>query len=237
MLISVGDMTTHIDRFKGLALMWSAWRDVSMRFLSGRGLTRVRGAVVSLATVALLTTSLAHGFVEIDAEAARRLRGGEIIVSVTAMPEGGGRVVAVLDIPTSRARVWDVMLDCQRSLRIVESLKSCKVTSADPNGRWDVREHVVAWGWLALIVRSTFRSEYVAYDSIRFKRTGGDLKSLQGRWRLEPLDGDHRTRLHYEAVIDPGVPVPGFVVRNAIEVDARKTLSALRKEATGDGAR
>jgi hypothetical protein len=225
-------MTTDIVHFKGLAPMWCALKKALSRFSSWRGVARV---IVSIA--ALLTTSLTHGFVEIDAEAARRLQGGEIIVAVTAVPEGGGRVIAVLDIPTSRRRLWDVMLDCQRSLRIVESLKSCKVTAADPSGRWDVREHVVAWGWLALTVRSTFRSEYVANDSIRFNRIGGDLKALRGHWRLEPLDGDRRTRLHYEAIIDPGVPVPGFIVLSAIEADARKTLSALRKEAAGSDAR
>jgi hypothetical protein len=132
LLNSAGDMTTDIVHFKGLAPMWCSLKKALSRFASWRGVARV---IVSIA--ALLTTSLAHGFVEIDAEAAHRLRGGEIIVAVTAVPEGGGR----------------------------------------------------------------------------------------------------RTRLHYEAIIDPGVPVPGFIVLSAIEADARKTLSALRKEAAGSDAR
>jgi hypothetical protein len=203
-------------------LLATAWR-----------LAKTSRTLLVLCIAALVTSNSALPYVEIDADTARHLGAGEVIVTVSAAPDGGGQVSAVLDVPTSRRRLWDVMLDCQRSVRIVENLKSCTVTSSDPGGRWDVREHVVAWGWLALTVRSVFRSDYAAYESIRFSKVGGDLKSLRGAWRLETVDGDRRTRLHYEAVVDPGVPVPGFIVRSAIEADARKTLSALRKEASG----
>jgi Polyketide cyclase / dehydrase and lipid transport len=202
-------------------------------FAPPRHLANACRALLALGLAALFTANPALPYVEIDADTVRRLGAGEVIVTVSAAPEGGGKVSAVLDVPTSRRRLWDVMLDCQLSVRIVDNLKSCTVTSSDPSGRWDVREHVVAWGWLALTVRSVFRSDYAAYDSIRFSRVGGDLKSLRGAWRLEIVDGDRRTRLHYEAVVDPGVPVPGFIVRSAMEADVRKTLVALRKEASG----
>lgn len=171
-----------------------------------------------------------------DADISRRLAAGDIVIEVTALAEGtGGRVTAIIDIPASQRRLWDVMLDCRRSLRIVESMKSCKVTSADPGGSWDVREHVVQWLWPLPTVRSVFRSEYVPFERIGFRRSDGDLKMLQGAWHLEPLPAGRGTRLHYDATIDPGVPLPGFLVRDAIKADARKTLAALRREAAVDG--
>jgi Polyketide cyclase / dehydrase and lipid transport len=223
---------SYVARRAGDCAMTDA-EGVQTLLAPARHLANVRRALLVLGFAALFTASPALPFVEIDADTARRVGAGEIIVTVSAAPEGGGQVSAVLDVPTSKRRLWEVMLDCQRSVRIVENLKSCTVTSSDPSGHWDVREHVVAWGWFALTVRTVFRSDYAAYDSIRFSKVGGDLKSLRGAWRLEMVDGDRRTRLHYEAVVDPGVPVPGFIVRSAIEADARKTLSALRKEASG----
>ena len=159
-------------------------------------------------------------------------------IVVTVVPTtagGGGRITATLDIPVPPQRLWAIMLDCRRSLRIVENLKSCKVTAADPGGRWDEREHVVQWVWPLPSVRSVFRSDYAPFERISFRRTAGDLKELQGLWRLEPLSAGRGTRLRYEATVDPGVPLPGFLVRNAIVADVRKTLAALRKEAMDHG--
>ena len=194
------------------------------------------GAMFALATLPAATAAYAQPV--LDAGLARRLSSGEIVVDVTALPDGtGGRIVAVLDIAASPRRLWDVMLDCRHSMRIVDSLKSCKVTSADPNGKWDVRQHLVQWAWPLPNVRSVFRSDYVPFESIRFRKTDGDLKALTGAWHLQSLAADRMTRLHYDAVVDPGVPLPGVLVRTAIEADVRKTLAALRREASGHDRR
>ena len=187
-------------------------------------------ATAAIVAMTLANTSLA----ETDATRVRRVAAGEIVIEVEAVPgTAAGRVTALLDIPASHRRVWQIMLDCKRSMKIVDGLKSCTVTAADPGGRWDVREHLVQWAWPLPIVRSVFRSDYMEFTRIAFRRIGGDLKALEGSWQLEPIAAGRATRLHYEAVVDPGVPLPGFLVRNAIETDFRKTLAALRREAAG----
>ena len=195
-------------------------------------------AAALLATVLTGTPLPAAAQSGVGADDTRRLSERDIVVAVSAAGEGsGGRIVAMLDIPVSQQRLWDIMLDCRSSLRIVENLKSCKVTAVDPDGRWDVREHVVQWGWPLPSVRSVFRSDYAPFERISFRKTAGDLKDLRGIWRLEPLPAGRGTRLRYEATIDPGVPLPGFLVRNAIEADVRKTLAALRREAAQHGGK
>lgn len=153
--------------------------------------------------------------------------------SVKISPDSGGadgRVEAVIDIAAPRARVWSVMLDCARAPSFMPALKSCTVLSSDPNGASDVREHRTSWSELFPDMRSVFRSDYIKETSIRFTRVDGDLKFLEGDWRLEPLENGKRTRLHYRARIGIAWPVPSFLIRNALERDVPLFLETLRTE-------
>jgi Polyketide cyclase / dehydrase and lipid transport len=164
--------------------------------------------------------------------------GHEPKVSVIADEDGAaGRIEAQIIIKAPAETVWLKMLDCAVSLRIVSGLKSCRVTDRDPGGSWDVREHVVSWSAILPSVRSVFRSEYGLYSSIRFSRVSGDLKKLEGSWRLLPSDGRRATLLRYNAIIDPGVPLPGALVRSAIESDVTRVLKALQAEAEAPNVR
>ena len=96
-----------------------------------------------------------------------------------------------------------------------------------------MREHVVQWIWPLPPVRSVFRSNYTPFQQIAFQLVEGDLEYLKGAWTLEPLRQGGATRLSYRARITPGWPVPGALVRSAIEADVPKTLIALRREVTG----
>lgn len=164
--------------------------------------------------------------------------GREPAVRVSADGDtAGGRIDAEIKIKATAEIVWLTMLDCNVSLRIVSGLKTCRVVERDPGGKWDVREHVVAWSVLLPTVRSVFRSEYQFAKEIRFSRVSGDLKKLEGKWQLEPGDGGRATQLRYTAVVDLGVPLPGALVRSAIESDVTRVLKALQAEAEARNVR
>ena len=183
---------------------------------------------------ALSWVAPAAGKPAFDQQQLRRLKAGEVLVSVSPDPEGAtGLIEAAIDIPSAPSAVWAIMLDCARSMRMAPSLKSCRVLSATPDGRSDVREHVVQWLWPLPSVRSVFRSDYIPFQKIAFELVEGDLAYLKGSWTLEPLLQGTATRLSYRARISPGWPIPGPLVRSAIEADLPKTLLALRREATG----
>ena len=152
-------------------------------------------------------------------------------VSVTADPTGdGGRIQAQIRIAARPEMVWAVMMDCATSLRIVAGLKDCKILKRDPAGKWDIREHTIKRALLLPTVRSVFRSDYEPVSGIRFSRVEGDLKKLQGSWRLVPLNGGTATDVIYNADVDPGVPLPGVLLRSAIKSDVADVLSALQRE-------
>jgi uncharacterized membrane protein len=162
------------------------------------------------------------------------LASGEVIVDVAPDPQGAaGQVDAVIDIPAPADQLWRVMLDCARAPHYLAGLRSCTVLKESADKKWDVREHKVQWSSFFPVVRSVFRSDYDPVHEIRFSRVEGDLKQLEGTWRLEPLKGKAVTRLYYHARIDPGLLLPSAIIRSVIENDVPKTLKALRQEVTG----
>ncbi len=182
----------------------------------------------------VLLGAAAADAVALDRDQVRRLHAGEVLISVTPDPEGAtGLVAATIDIAAPPSAVWAIMLDCERSKRMIASLTSCRVMSQTQDSRSDVREHVVQWIWPLPPVRSVFKSQYTPHQTIAFERVEGDLAYLKGSWTLEPLREGAATRLSYSARISPGWPIPGPLVRSAIEADVPKTLMALRREATG----
>lgn len=198
---------------------------------------RWRSVIRSAASsCALLTTACFPAYGQsLTSEELSKLKRGDAIVSVDEDPSGeaDGRIAAAIDIPAPPHSVWTTMLDCGRALKFVEGLKSCKILQSGPTGAWDIREHHSQWLSILPETVSVFRSDYVTDKEIRFSRVSGNLRFLKGNWRLEPLSGGTRTRLRYNVRIGISAPVPGFMVRAAIEQDVPKLLMALRGEAAG----
>ena len=186
--------------------------------------------------VLLTTTVVAAAFV-VSAADDTRLKRGEVVVHVSEDESGeaDGHIKAAIDIAAPPSSVFATMLDCARMKKILNHLKSCKVLEVAPDGKSDVREHVSKW--LAVIpeIKSVFRSVYVKDREIAFEKAGGDYKFLKGAWHFEPMNSGRATRLTYDVRVGLGVPMPGFMIRSALEDDFPKTLQALRTEVLTGG--
>lgn len=155
----------------------------------------------------------------------------DILFKVTADDgDADGHITAQLDIAAPPERVWSVMLDCELAPKYLTALKSCKVLEASADGLTDIREHRSRWLALLPETVSVFRSIYKPAREITFERVGGDFRVLKGHWLLQPLIGGQATRLSYEAHVGVDMPVPGFLIRSALEQDVPQFLSAFRAE-------
>ena len=168
---------------------------------------------------------------DLSVEQLARLKAGDALVSVAEDTGGAdGHIEAAIEIPASPHRVWQVMTDCARAPKFVAGLKSCRIVEQEPDGKWDIREHRSQWMSMMPETISVFRSDYTLDKEILFQRVSGTLKFLQGSWRLQPLNNGTRTRLRYSVRSGVAAPVPGFMIRSALEADVPKLLKALRAE-------
>ncbi len=140
------------------------------------------------------------------------------------------RVTASIDILASPSAVYAVMIDCYHALRIVRGLESCRVIDKSGDGKWDVREHIISTSVFLPRVRNVFRSDYEQNLRIRFHRIDGDLRVSEGEWRLQPLAGGMATRVTYHSRLAFFLPIPGFLIQQAIRQDIPDVLNALRRE-------
>lgn len=163
-------------------------------------------------------------------QAVASVEAGNVWLDIAPANDGASRVRGVVDIAAPPAVVWRTLRDCKAAPKMVPNLKTCRVLETDPQGRWDVREHVSKAGLLPS-VRTVFRSEYEAPHVLTFQRVDGDMKIANGGWRLEPLDGGKRTRAIYENLLKPGFPAPSGILRSVLRSEAPKGLAGLRKAA------
>ncbi|MEL6365507.1 MAG: SRPBCC family protein [Pseudomonadota bacterium] len=164
------------------------------------------------------------------------LAAGDIVVEVKAENGPGAAaadIFAAIDIAARPEDVWSVMIDCEKAKLFVTNLTSCEILSVAPDGSSDVREHVVRYSRLWKPTVNVFRSEYDLNAEIRFERVGGDLRILEGVWRLQPLADGEGTRLVYDARLAIGVPLPKIFVRRAARGDVPRILNAVKTAAEG----
>lgn len=185
-----------------------------------------------MAALTLAAAAPCRAELRIDAEGARHLRAGDVLLEVADddTGEADGRIMAVIDIAAPPPAVFAAMTDCSRALKFVDQLTVCKVLETGPDGSYDIREHHSRWLAILPETVSVFRSDYVQDREIRFSRVSGDLKFLKGSWRLQPMSGGSATRLIYDARVGVGMPIPGFMIRASLEADVPRLLKALRDE-------
>lgn len=164
-------------------------------------------------------------------EARAALARGRPVLEVKPDPDGAsGMIHAAIDLQAAPDTVWRILTDCGLATRMAASLKSCRIVSRDPGGRWDVREHVSKPSLFAPSLRNVFRSDYEAPRGFDFHRVGGDLPVFEGAWRLVALDEGRRTRVIYEARATVPVAAPRPLARAALRQQVGAALMALRRE-------
>jgi uncharacterized membrane protein len=175
----------------------------------------------------LLVPAPAFAF-EVPAKAEAVLAKGQPYVEVSGGADGSAVVQGVVDIAAPAEVIWGVVTDCEHAPQMSPNLKSCRVLQRGPDGRWETREQVTKAGVLPSL-RNVMRADYDRPRSIRFRRVDGDLRVLEGEWRLTPRAGG--VRVTYESRIAPPFKIPGALARMALRREVPLNLTSLRREA------
>ena len=157
------------------------------------------------------------------------LDAGRPFVEVLAEPDDRhGIIHSAIDIPAPRERVWRVMTDCSRTQTLMRM--SCRIVSGDMRAGSDVREQVTSRNFIFPPMHNLVRIDYTAPSLMRFRRTGGDFRTLEGEWRLVPIDNGAGTRVIYVSRVAVNLPIPSALMRQSLRRDVPQMLLVLRRE-------
>jgi hypothetical protein len=157
-------------------------------------------------------------------------------ITVTPGADGASQVVhGEVEIAAPAAVVWALMADPVAAPKLVANMRVSRTLEHDPAGRFDIREQISNGGGLVPAVRTVVRMDYAPPDRIRFHRVDGDLKALDGEWRLMAL-GPAQTLLIYDSRLVPPFSAPGPFVRQALRSEMTRNLANVRNVAEARAA-
>lgn len=193
----------------------------------------MRSSIAGLLLVLLVTpASPARGDAGRQDEI-RRLEAGEVLISTEDVP---GRSLPRLKgtglVKASPEKVWAIVADCanyKRTMpRTIESQElaregdrvRCRLTFDMPFPLSDL--------WV-----ETESVNTVVEPGLRYRRAwslrDGDFRENTGSWTLEPNGGGKFTVVTYEALSEPNVPLPRFVVKMLQEITLPDMFAGLRQ--------
>jgi uncharacterized membrane protein len=125
-----------------------------------------------------------------------------------------------VEIDAPIQKVFDIAADIEGAVNWMGAMKDVDVLERDGDGRAKLVETVN--DAKVKTVKTKLSFTYNAPTEIRWRQEKGDVKSLDGWWKLEDLGGD-RTRAIYALEVDPGRML-GMLLRGPIEGQVREFL-------------
>jgi len=138
------------------------------------------------------------------------------------------KLAAEVDAPAGA--VWDVLKACDLSPQYVPNVLRCMKLEELDGGRAELFVQTVKPVFFMPTFEHVFRLDYTPYSRIDVNRVSGPIARMQGTWWLLPQDNG-RILLVYELALDPGMPIPRFLVRGTLKRDLPKIVGAVRERA------
>ncbi len=161
------------------------------------------------------------------------VQGGEIVTSKVDSKDADGhkkslvQSSAILSFPA--AEVWSVVIDFESRPKFVPGAKEVKTIRREGNQLW-LQEHLRVFLMnIRFGVINTLEPELGRVTWRIDPEAKNDIADTSGSWQIVSLD-EQRTLVHYEARIDSGKPVPGFIEDFLARRSLPKMISGLRDE-------
>ncbi len=137
-----------------------------------------------------------------------------------------------IEIDASPEELFAIVTDLESYPDWVDGMKDVDVLGTDDNDL-PLRSTMT----LDVTIRTvtyTLSYEYDYPTSVAWtSEEGGDIKRIDGSYTFEQAAEDEPTTVTYELTIDPGFPVPGFMIRKAQKAIMNAALKGLKSQAEG----
>jgi hypothetical protein len=138
------------------------------------------------------------------------------------------RIAAEIDAPPTA--IWKILTACEISPEYVPNVVSCEKVEELDGGRADLFVQTIKPIFFLPTFEHVFRLDYTPYTRIDVHRVSGPIAYMEGSWWLLPQNGG-RVLLVYQVAVDPGLPIPRFLVRATMKRDLPKIMMAVRERA------
>jgi hypothetical protein len=159
-----------------------------------------------------------------NSEMMSQLRSGKILQEYTRMNESGGAVQAKILIHTKVEDVWAILQGCGKAFIFVDGMEQCEILKQTLE--YALVHQVVDTGLLAPTLNYRYESEKQAYERMEFRLVEGNLRVLQGSWGFEDLK--EGLLVTYNMRVQPGFPIPRFLVRMSLRRMIPDMLACIR---------
>ena len=195
----------------------------------------VRIAVLAAAIATLAATSVRAQETESAEERMQRLDAGEILVTATEVPgRTNPRVHAVAVIQAPPERVWAIVQDCGNYSRTMPRVLDSSEVERD-GGNVRCRQTIdMPFPFSDLPLET--QSVHTVVPGVSYRREWklreGEFEVNEGSWTLVPHAGGASTLATYDALMEPKVPLPAWIVNSAAKITLPSMIEGLRKQVT-----
>lgn len=156
----------------------------------------------------------------------KRLESGEVVVDCEEL-SGIKYVIGRILIDETPERLWPVLVNpFEFEGKICHRMKHVEVIADQP--QLSQLGCTVGLVFPLPDLMYVVESKYTAFSRVDFQRISGSFKDFRGFWELLPTANGKKTEVIYSMYLDPGVPVPDWLVRLGVRGELPNVLSGLR---------
>ncbi len=168
-----------------------------------------------------------------DALAAERakLLNGEIIVTISDLPDGVTGVRGDIYIAAPPKKVWEVITDYNNHKKFVPNITDSGwiTNTGDEKVMFEAGTSGMLFFRKSVYIKMKVWGE--EFKTLYFQQITGDFKTYKGDWTLVDYPERAGTFLTFRAEVKPGFFAPPFAVRNVQRRDCPQVLTAMKKQA------
>lgn len=162
------------------------------------------------------------------------LDAGEVAVR-TSKEDGAISVDTAALIRASTEDIWDVLTACEIAPEYVSNVVSCESIEVIDDGRAELFVQTIKPIFFVPRFEHVFRLDYLPPDRINVTRVSGPIERMDGSWWIVPQPEGPVLLLH-SMEVDPGFPIPRFMLRAAMRKELTTIMEAVRHVAEQRGA-